>query len=87
MFVLIERFINNMSIYDFNNYAISKGINLSPDELDFSYKFVKKNWKSVLGNYSLFDIDKYKDKFSEDNFIKIKKLANDAIIKYGSYLK
>lgn len=87
MFVLIERYINNMSIHDLNNLAISKGIGLSKDELEFSYNYIKKNWKNVISNYNLFDIDKYKDKFSEDNFIKIKKLIREYTIKYGNYLK
>ena len=87
MFGLIERYIDNMSINDLNNLAIGKGIYLSNEELDFSYKFIKRNWKTVLGNSTLFDIDKYKSKFSEENFYKIKKLANEAIAKYGSYLK
>lgn len=87
MFVLIERYINNMNVHDLNNLAISKGIFLSTDELDFSYNFVKKNWKNVLSNYSLFDFDKYKDYFSEENFVKIKMLIKEYTIKYSSYLK
>lgn len=87
MIVLIERYINNMSIHDLNNLAISKGIDLSNEELDFSYKFIKKNWKNVLSNYSLFDFNKYRDKFSEENFIKIKKLIKEYTMKYGNYLK
>lgn len=87
MFVLIERYINNMSVHDLNNLAISKGISLSTDELNFSYNFVKKNWKNVLSNYSLFDFDKYKDYFSEENFVKIKMLIKEYTIKYSSYLK
>lgn len=87
MFVLIDRYINNMSIYDLNNLAISKGIDLNTEELSFSYDFIKKNWKNVLSNYNLFDFDKYKDMYSEENFIKIKKLIKEYTIKYGNYLK
>lgn len=87
MFVLIERYINNMSIHDLNNLAISKGIGLSKDELEFSYNYIKKNWKNVLSNYSLFDFDKYKEKYSDENFFKIKKLIKEYTLKYGSYLK
>lgn len=87
MFVLIERYINNMSIHDLNNLAISKGINLSDEELSFSYNFIKKNWKNVLSNYNLFDFEKYRDKFSEENFIKIKMIIKEYTIKYGNYLK
>lgn len=87
MYFLIKRYIDNMSIHDLNNLAISNGISLSNDELDFSYHFIKKNWMSILSNKGLFDIDKYKDKFNEDNFIKIKKLYKDMLFKYGGYLK
>ncbi len=87
MFILIERYINNMSIHDLNNLAISKGIGLSKEELEFSYDFVRKNWKNILSNKGLFDIDKYQDKFSESNFIMIKNLYKECLTKYGSYLK
>ena len=86
MFVLIERYINNLTIHDLNNLAITKGIALSDEELEFSYNFIKKNWQSVLSNHGLFDIDKYKDRFSEENFIKIKKLIKEYTVKYSNYL-
>lgn len=87
MFILIKRYIDNMSIHDLNNLAISKGIGLSSEELDFSYNFIKKNWQNVLSNKGLFDIDKYKGMYSEDNFIKIKALYKEMLFKYGNYLK
>ena len=87
MFILIERYINKMSIDDLNNLALSKNISLSDDELKFSFSFIKKNWKTVLGNFSLFDFDKYKDNFSIENFNKIKLLIKEYTLKYGSYLK
>ena len=87
MFILIERYINNMSIHDLNNLAISKGIGLSSEELEFSYSFIKKNWKNILSNKGMFDIDKYRNKFSEENFVKIKFLYKEMLFKYGSYLK
>ncbi len=86
MFVLIERYINNLTINDLNNLAITKGINLSPEELEFSYEFIKKNWQSVLSNHGIFDVDKYKEHYSEENFIKIKKLIKEYSIKYSNYL-
>ena len=75
-----------MDIFDLQNLAISKGIDLSKEELDFSFSFIKKNWKNVLSNYNSFDLDKYKDKFSEENFMKINKLYKDLLFKYGRYL-
>lgn len=76
-----------MSIHDLNNLAISRGIGLSSEELEFSYNFIKKNWQNILSNKGLFDIDKYKSMYSEDNFIKIKELYKEMLVKYGNYLK
>ena len=53
MFVLIERYINNMSIHDLNNLAISKGIGLSKDELEFSYNYIKKNLPDKVTDVSI----------------------------------
>lgn len=86
MFILIERYMNNMSILDLKNLAVTKNIDLSDEELDFSYKFVQNNWRTILANHGLFDIDKYKDKFTEENFVKIKKLVKEYSIKYSNYL-
>lgn len=72
---------------DVNNFAIQKGANLSEEELDFTYTFVKKNWKDVLKNPNLFDINRYKNKYQSDNFIKIKQVFNEYYQKFGSYLK
>lgn len=87
MFILIERYINNMSKEELNNFAIKENIYLNETELDFSYNFIKKNWKSVLSNFSLFDINKYKNNYTEENFIKIKQAIKKYTIKYGNYLK
>ena len=87
MYFIIKRYVDNMSIHDLNNLVISNGIGLSNEELEFSYQFIKKNWMSILSNKGVFDIDKYKDRFSEENFTKIKKLYKDMLLKYGSYLK
>jgi hypothetical protein len=87
MFVLIERYINNTSINDFNNLAISKGIIFTKEELDFSYNFIQKNWQNILSNKDLFDINKYQEKFTKENFIKIKKLYNELLLKYSKYIK
>lgn len=86
MFILIKRYIDNMDINDLNNLAINKNIALSPEELEFSYNFIKNNWQTVISNHGIFDIDKYKDYYSEENFIKIKQLIKESLIKYAKYL-
>ena len=87
MFNLIEKYISNMSISDFNNMALLKDIHFSTSELEFAYGFIRSKWKDVLSNYESFNLSKYKGYFSEDNFNKISQLLNDAYLKYGHYLK
>ena len=86
MFTIIERYINNMDINDLKNLAISKNINLSEKELAFSFKFIKNNWKNILSNHGIFDIEKYKENYSAENFAKIKQLIKESIVKYSKYL-
>ncbi len=86
MFNLIERYINRMTKEDVNNFAISKNINLSENELNFTYDFVKKNYKNFLANPNLFNINRYKNNYTEENFSKITKVFNEYFQKYANYL-
>ena len=86
MYGIIERYINNLTKEDINNFASKNNIFLSNDELEFTYSFVKKNYKEVLGNPDLLILDRYKNKFSEENFVKIKKLFIEYRSKYQRFL-
>ncbi|MBQ4584126.1 MAG: hypothetical protein IJA94_04495 [Bacilli bacterium] len=86
MFNLIEKYMNKMTVNDVNNFAISKGVNLSNEELQFTYEFIKKNYKTILGNPSLLNLNLYKNKFSPDNFEKVKKILNEYYTKYQRFL-
>ncbi len=86
MFNLIERYINRMTKEDINNFAISKDIHLSNEELDFTYDFVKKNYQSFLANPQLFNIERYKDHYTKENFSKITKVFSEYFQKYSNYL-
>ena len=78
--------MNNLTEDQVNNFAKKKNIFLSEDELKFTYIFVKKNWEKILGNPKLLHLERYKEKFSEENFIKINKLFNEYSIKYQNFL-
>lgn len=86
MYPLIERYVNRLTIDDVANFAKNKSINLNDNELNFTYSFVKKNWSSILKNPNIFQIDNYKEKYSEENFVKIKQVFNEYLKKYGNYL-
>ncbi len=87
MNILIERFINNLTKEKVIDFTISKEVFLSEQELDFMYQFIKKNYKIILSNPSLLNMDLYKNKFSEENFIKIKKIINEYYTKYHNLIK
>lgn len=83
---IINNFMNKLKLEDISNFATNKGINLSENELVFTYEFIKKNWESILGNPKLFNIDRYKSNYTQDNFIKIKKIYKEYLQKYSNYL-
>lgn len=83
MFNIIGAYINKLTKDDINKFATSKGATLSNEELEFTYSFIKKNWKDVLKNPSIFDIERYSRYYSKDNFIKVKQVFNE----YKGYLK
>ena len=86
MFNIIERYINNMSKEDINNFAIKKNINLNEHELDFTYKFIKKNWDKILSNPNLLNLERYKSNYSLENYKRIKELFNEYYSKYRRFL-
>lgn len=76
MFNIIESYIKNMSKDDINNFALKNNINLNKNELDFIYNFIKSKYKEVLNNPNNFNLVKYKNNFSNENFIKINAIVN-----------
>ena len=76
MLNLIEPYIKNISKNDINNFALKNNINLNNIELDFIYNFIKSRYKDILNNPSNFNLVKYKQNFSNENFIKINAIVN-----------
>ena len=86
MYNIIEKYINNMKMEDVANFAHNKGINLSNEELVFTYDFIKNNYKNILSNPKLLNLDRYKNNYSKENFEKISKVFNEYFQKYSHYL-
>ena len=76
MLNLVEPYINKMTKDDINNFAINNNIRLNNNELDFIFNFIKTKYKDVLTNPNSFNFTKYKNNFSNENFIKINGLIN-----------
>ena len=86
MLNIIEKYINSMNIEDVNKFALSPNIHLSEEELSFTYNFIKKNYKDFFNNPNVFDIDRYKNNYSNENFIKVKNVFIEYLSKYKKYL-
>jgi len=86
MYILIQGFMNNLTKEQVNQFALQNNTDLSPQELDFTYHFVKKNWKSVLQNPNSLELEKYRNQFSEENFNKIQNLMIMYFNKYKHFL-
>lgn len=86
MYNLIKRYISNLTKEQLNDFAISKNINLSEEELDFTYQFVKKNWEPIIRNPKLLNVERYRNRYSEENFVKIVNLIQMYYQKYGHLL-
>lgn len=78
----IKEKINYLSKKDIADFACKYNIFLSRNELDFIYDFIKNNNQEILNNPKNFNLNLYKNKFSEENFTKLNNLYN----KYIGYL-
>lgn len=76
MINLIEPYIKNISKEDITTFALKNNIRLNNNELDFMYNFIKTKYKDILSNPNNFNLVKYKNNFSNENFIKINAIVN-----------
>lgn len=86
MYNMIERYMNKLSLQDIDTFARKNNINLSGEELNFTYHFIKKNWAGIITNPNSLNLSKYKNYYSEENLIKIEKLFKEYLAKYKNYL-
>ncbi len=78
--------MDNLTIDQVRDFAIKNNVELSEEELTFTYDFVKKNWELIFRNPNLLNLERYKDRFSEANYQKIQKLIQFYYQKYGYLL-
>ena len=72
-----------MTINDINSFAINNNVYLSKEELDFIYNYIKDNYLLLINSPNNFDLTKYKNRFSNDNYYKINKIINEYKKKYN----
>ena len=87
MYTIIEKYMKRLTIEDVNKFALSKNCHLSEEELNFTFIFIKKNWHEILSNPAVFDINRYKNHYSPENFEKVKQVYTEYFQKFAQYLK
>lgn len=73
----ILNYINSLSVQNIIDIAKSKNINLSLNEAEYIYNFLKRNKEDLINNPLSYNIENYKNNFQPDNFIKIKQLIDE----------
>ena len=81
---MIKNYVSKMSKEQVSSFALMHNIILRPEELDFTYNFIKEHYEDILKNS--FNLDLYKEHYTEDNFNKIKALFNEYSNKYKPFL-
>ena len=82
---MLKNYIENLSIDELNNLAKKNDIYLSSEELNFTYKFIKKNIDILLSKNNV-DLSKFKNKYSSENYIKIISKIKYIKEKYSKYI-
>ncbi len=72
-----------MNKNDINNFAIKNNIYLNNNELNYIYSFIKNNYQELIDNPNNFNIDNYKDNFTNENYLKINNLIKEYKEKYN----
>lgn len=77
--VLLEKYINKLTIKHVIDYASNQGIILKNNEADIIYNFIKKNYKKLYNeNYSEEIIKELKCSLSYNTYDKINSLYKEA---------
>ncbi len=83
---IIKNYIDKISINDINRFANKYDINLNNDELNLIYKYIKKDWKTIIyGNYNSI-LNDLKSKIDINKYNKIEKLFYQFKSKYQNLL-
>ena len=86
MYNLVKRYMDNLTIDQVRDFAIKNNVELSEEELTFTYDFVKKNWELIFRNPNLLNLERYKSNYSEENYEKINKVWQEYFQRFSSFL-
>lgn len=81
MFQLVKNYVSKMTKEDVDKFARKHDIYLCEEEIDFLYRFVKKNYEALYVN-PYIDLSKYKNHFTDENYEKIMRVVTEYRAKY-----
>ena len=84
--LIIANYINKLSKRDLKNFALNNQIFLNNEEIDYVYKILKTDYKSLLNDNYISLFQNAKDNLSDINYKKIYNLYNDYRSKFKNYL-
>ena len=84
-YFIIKKYIDKLKIDDIKTFANNNNINLSNDEINDAYYFIKNNWQHILNDDNVA-IKEIRRKFNKDKAQKIEKLYFEYKNKYQKFL-
>ena len=85
--LIIKNYINKLSKNDIVYFALKNNICLNDLELDYVYKTIKNNYKTLLSDDYVIIFNEGKNYLTCDNYEKICNLFLDYRNKFQNYLK
>lgn len=86
MYYIIEKYVNNLTINNINDFALKNNIILSENEQILFYDMIKKHWMDILNGNDKDIIDNLHNKLTESTFNSVMNLYNVYKNKYLNYL-
>ena len=83
---IIENYINNLTKKDIIDFSNKENIILDNSELDYIYKIIKTEYKTILYDDSTDIFNNIKSRINPTSYNKIKKLFDSYKEKYKKYL-
>lgn len=78
---IIENYINNLTLNEFERIVLKYDITLSNENLNYFYKILKKNWRDILKRPDYY-LEIIKNKVDNKTYFKIYNLY----LNYNNYL-
>jgi hypothetical protein len=81
--LLIQEYINRLTLDDINAFAKQEGITVNEEEKKIIYSYLKEHWRTILYGNPRGIFDELKNKLNPDTYNKVEQLYIQAKNKIG----